>query len=317
MSPQYPDKLHVALLFGPNCPMQTVKLDGPKLVAAFNTRGAGVAGIAQMEDLTQNKPRKFIAMGNDRFQVTITANANELDAGVYSRVMRSPFYAKMQPGLIEAAKVHENHIMIEVNSGTSEHGDTENDQNVFDVHLRLTKEITALVNEMSPGGTIYWGQSDQIYASAAFAAISERDFPLSLFIHPQFHASGATKNGQVLAGVRGLGSQHVLGKPVVFAEHTQPMVQSYERLLEFVDHCRSEGAVLQDGARFGGMNSTPIEIRHHPATTQFPTGYIELVVCSPDDLAGKSGSIKQDESSVLRNAFLGRTNAPENGSGSS
>ncbi len=326
MSRIYPGNLQVALLFGPSNPMQRTTLDWPKLIEQLNTRLSNESDIAPINNLIQDKPEQYVLMSNGRFHIAITAKTNALEASEFSRPLRSPFYAKMQPRLIKAVKSHQTHIMIEVGQGDRpascddsvneargmvKDPDLDEDQAMFDARLRLIKIISSLINEVLPGGTVYWGQSEQLYASAAFATIAECSFPLPLFIHPLFHASGATKKGQVLAGVNGFGSQHLLGKPVVFAEHAQPMMQSYERLLDFVAYCRSNGDTIEDGGRFGRDKAEQIVVHHHPATPQHPAGCIELVLNTAEKPGNRSGINMPDEGAVLRNAFLGRSNAPQ------
>lgn len=320
MARNYPETLQAALLFNRTCPMQFANLNWPKLKDQLNTHLANETGLTPIDSLGQNKPEKSVTMGNGAFHIVIAAHTDVLETDTFSGVLRSPFYAKMQPGLIDAVKSHEAHIMITVGLGdTPSLGEdfdqtgvpkVHEDQPMFEARLRLTKIISFLLNQASPGGTVYWGQSEQLYTSAAFATIAQHRFPLTLFIHPLFHASGASKRGQVLAGIKGLGSQHVLGKPLVFAEHTQPMMQSYVRLLEFAEHCRSIGHVMQDGARFGDEPSEQITVRHHPATPKDPTGCIELVLIDPEIPNPASRKGNPDEAAVLRNAFLGRTNTP-------
>lgn len=326
MSRIYPGNLQAALLFGASNPMQTTTLDWPKLIEQLNTCLANEADLAPINNPIQSKPDASILMSNGRFHIAITVKANAFEANGLSRPLRSPFYAKMQPSLIEAVKSHQSHILIEVGQGdrpeTNEHlldeagrrvedSDFDEDQDMFEARLRLTKTVSSLINEASPGGTVYWGQSEQLYASAAFATITENSFPLPLFIHPFFHASGATKKGQVLAGINGFGSQHLLGKPVVFAEHVQPMMQSYERLLDFVAHCRSSGDTIEDGGCFGRDKGEQIVVYHRPATPPNPAGWIELVLNAADSPVGRSGMVIPDEGAVLRNAFLGRSDAPQ------
>ena len=103
----YPDTLQAALLFSRSCPMQFANLNRPELKDQLNTHLANEAGLSPFDSITQSKPGKSVTLGNGAFHIVISAHTDMLETDRYSGVLRSPFYAKMQPGLIEAVKSHE------------------------------------------------------------------------------------------------------------------------------------------------------------------------------------------------------------------
>jgi hypothetical protein len=336
MSQVFPGPLQVVLLFDEVSKLQTAQFDWPAFLQAANNGMADIPGLPPITELMQNEPGKFALISNKTFHVTISLNDTPISLDGFARPFVSPFYANMQPELLEHVKAHKAHILIEIGLGNipfpvdnpllaelgmaKELGFDE-DQAKFEMRLAMTKAIAALVNKMAPGGVVHWGQSDTLLTSENFAKAAQSDFPANLYVHPFFHSSGATKGGETMAGVNGIGSQFLVGKPVVFAEHEQPMIESYQRMLEFIVYCRQIGRVLQDGESFGRDASEQIIVHHRGPTDAIPANHIELELTDPDNphraprvTAPASDAPNKPkvrlslaaESTALRDAFLGR-----------
>lgn len=308
----YPGPLQTAILFDADHPAPERGPNWAKLLIALNEQLRPL-GIKPFNNVMQNQPGVFALVNNGAFHISVGLRPDQaMDLRPFDRVMGSIRFAQMQPELVEAVMDHEGHLLLEVGLGTvpfpTEHelikelnstGMLDSlglgeDQAKFEQRLTVTRLFARLLAKAAPGSVLHWGQSDQLFTMDAFQAFSEGDHPTALFVHPLFHSDGAQRNGDVMAGVIGLGSEFLLGKKLVFAPHEQPMMESYQLMLGFIDFCRMRGSVIPDGESFGRTADEKIYVYHRGPTEMIPEDHIELVKQNPEDQTGRKKTVYID-----------------------
>jgi hypothetical protein len=213
-------------------------------------------------------------------------------------VLSNPVYAQGAPDLCKAVKGHTCALMLQVAPGAvpgfgaalaqsgladlfgAEEGVRLGLSSASDYEDRmLLAQIIAscLITYMMPSA-VHWGQSQKLFTGRGFIDAAQGGFSLPLYVGSMVVPGGTTPQGEVKAGVRGFGTQFLVGKMVMVDPDVQPWSQSYELICTFVTYCRSIGRVLQDHESFsmGEGDGPVIRVRHMADIPQLPEGYIVL-----------------------------------------
>lgn len=234
----------------------------------------------------------FATLSNDVMHITIQRMDGPLGLDGFAPVLAQPFYSKMKPELVEGVTTHTCAILFDVGLGaipfpldhdlvaglgmTKELGGGQ-DQEKFELRMLLTQAATLAFYKHFTPTVVHWGQSDQLFDGNNFQSLASKGFSLSLYVHPGFHMSGKKIKGSFSCGIDAYGASHLIGKHVEFAEHHQPMADSYAQVLGFIAYCRSLGRILDDGETFSiGDDGAVVEVHHMGETEAHPEGVLQL-----------------------------------------
>lgn len=242
-----------------------------------------------------------LGLATDSRHITLQRFDEKMGMQGFSDVLANPFYAHAKPGLIQAIKDHQRAFLIEVGagsvpgfanalmaSGVAQALDgldgigmgLSDDQDGYEERLRLAQDCTsALIREMAPSA-VHWAQSQQLFDAPTFTDLAVNGFSLPLYCGPFLFGGEQMPDGSVKAGVRGLGSQNILGKMVVFEPDVQDWTKSYVQMLSFITYCRSIGRILGDKETMSAddADAAVIRVSHKSDIPQLPDGYIALSV---------------------------------------
>ena len=299
MSATYPRTLQTALLFDETAPLPSIDFDWQEVIDCvnealfdYNKKASGLK-LPEFEN-QRTAGDKGMVIGNGLFQIHAICHEAPVASANFTQLRASPIYADMQPHLLRMLGSHTCHISIKVThcagpiSGDSagsdaagasdDMGQTEG-QLTFEARLFVAKTFAWVLADLAAPLLVHWGQSDQLYQNDHSLRVAEPDIPLILYVHPVLFSSGTVHDGEIVTGLRGLGSQHVLGgKGVVLADNPYPWNESYEIMLAFITYCRQLGRVLNDSETFGRRTDEKIRVVHHSGDTNVPSGFVQLVV---------------------------------------
>lgn len=269
---------------------------------------------------------QMATLSNDDLHITLERMDAPLSVDGFRPVLARPFYAKMHPDLVAGVENHQRAVLINVGLGnipfpmdhelvdsldmlTSLVG--EQTQARFERRLLVAQATAVALADAFMPAVVHWGQSDQLFAGPSFVELAGAGFNLPLYVHPGFASSGRKIDDSYCTGVDAYGTKHLIAKHVVFAEHPQNMMQSYQLVLAFVAYCRSLGRLLEDGETFGAEDGGPtVEVHHMPATDAHPDGYIELRQREASDTPLPARPVRVRPSATkLRRAMRGQRNA--------
>lgn len=299
MSATYPRTLQTALLFDETAPLPSIDFDWQDVIDCvnealldYNKKASGLK-ISEFEN-QRTAGDKGMMIGNGLFQIHAICHEAPVASTDFAQLHASPIYADMQPHLLRMLGSHTSHISIKVThsagpilddsagaeaAGASDDvGQTEG-QLTFEARLFVAKTFAWVLADLAAPLLVHWGQSDQLYQTDHFLRVAEPDIPLMLYVHPVLFSSGTVHDGEIVTGLRGVGSQHVLGgKGVILAENPYPWNENYEIMLAFITYCRQLGRVLNDGETFGRCTEEKIRVVHRSGDTDVPLGFVQLEV---------------------------------------
>lgn len=231
--------------------------------------------------------------------VTVQRFDTQMPLGGFADVLGNPVVAKLQTDLVRAITGHQRALLLEVGPGSvpgftsalqssgiaAKLGGLDDPamglaegQSGYEDRLAIAQySVISLLPEAS-ASAIHWVQSQQVFEPGSFSKIASQGFSIPLYCGPFLFGGEQTADGAIKAGVRGLGSQNLLGKMVIFKPHTQSWTESYQQMLTFIAYCRSIGRVLDDNETFSAdtRDAPVIRVSHKNDIPQLPQGYIEL-----------------------------------------
>ncbi|MEP5760119.1 MAG: hypothetical protein ABJ327_12580 [Litoreibacter sp.] len=246
-----------------------------------------------------------LGLATDIRHVTLQRYDEQMELDGFADILANPLVTNLRPKIAEAIQKHQRAFLIEVGCGSSPGfakalalpglsealGGLESlgmglsdDQAGYEDRLRLAQRLAcAMIDELAPSA-VHWVQSQQVFDGATFKAIAGDGFSLPLYCGPFLFGGKQLSDGSVMAGVRALGSQNILGKMVMFKPDVQDWSESYTQILAFIAYCRSIGRVLEDNETFSADTAdAPVyRVTHKNDVPQLPDGYIELSVDGRD-----------------------------------
>jgi len=270
---------------------------------------------------------------NSRFHFTIERFDAAMGLDGFASIFANPFMMNTKADLVSAIQSHQRAILITVGAGGApgfatalassglasalSGGDLPFDisQEAYEERLLLAQTLGKLLIAEQAPTVVHWGQSQQAFAPDNFVALADQGFCLPLYICPFLYGGEEMLDGSILAGVRGLGSQYLLGKMVVFRPSPDNWFDSYKMILSFVAYCRSIGRLLGPDETMSSdeEGAKVIRVSHKNDIPQLPGGYVELHVDpvsqpgSPDRMQVTADHAK------LEDAYLGKRNALSEG----
>ena len=214
----------------------------------------------------------------------------------FADVLANPLIANGQRNLLDAVTNHKRGLLVTVGAGAapgmvkafvqSPLSDTlKGDLAPFDISQSAYEERLLigqivgkiLVGELMPTA-VHWGQSQQLFDGSSFIKLADEGFCLPLYVGPFLYGGEKMFDGSVKAGVRGLGSQYLIDKMVIFRPNPEFWVESYKAILAFITYCRSIGRILgpDETMSWDDEGAKVIRIAHKNDIPQLPNGYIEL-----------------------------------------
>ncbi len=237
--------------------------------------------------------------------VTIQRFDNPMPLPGFASVLGNPLITNSRPQVAKAIMQHKRAILIEVGPG-SVPGFTQafaaaglgddmmaqmdallggvTNRGSFEQRLLIAQAVgCAMVDQMMPSA-VHWGQSDQAFDGSTFKRLASDGFNILLYVGPYPHDAKQLEDGAVQLGIRGLGSQALLGKMVICAPDTIDWAVNHQMMLGFITYCRSMGRLLGDNETFGSdIPDAPVyEVQHNNDIPQLPDGYILLTRRSED-----------------------------------
>ncbi|MDA5556153.1 hypothetical protein [Shimia sp. MMG029] len=264
----------------------------PKLQAALEGQG-------EWSSLKGYNTKTTLGLASDEAHVTLKRFDEPMNMQGFADVLLNPLIANTRPDLVKAIQHHKRALLIEIGPGNLP-GFTQAavaaglgsdmlaeldgifgnvvDQDSFEERMLIAQSVTcAVIDEMTPSA-VHWAPSHQLMDGNTFKDLATDGFNLLLYVGAFPYDVKELADGSVKVGIRGFGSQRLVGKMVCFAPDTQDWADSYQYILAFVTYCRSIGRILGDNETFGmGDPDAPvIEVRHNFDAPQMPDGYIEL-----------------------------------------
>lgn len=291
---------------------------------------------AAMLDLSVLRPLAGIAtpsfMGamdsNDRFHFTVERFDNPMQLDGFADVLANPFIQNSKSHLIEAVVNHQRALLVTIGAGpvmgiakafaaSGFASDIEAmglpfdfSQESYEERLLVAQIIgKLLVSEMMPTA-VHWVQSQQLFDGQTFVEVANDGFNLPLYVAPFVYGCEELPDGKVKAGIRGLGSQNLLGKMVIFRPSPEPWPDSYKMILTFVAYCRSIGRILgpNETMSWDTDDAKVIRIAHKNDIPQLKEGYIELHVDPVTPVHSPDRYRINAETDNLVDAFVGKRN---------
>lgn len=243
-----------------------------------------------------------LGLATDARHITLQRYDEKMELGGFADVLANPLITKLRPEMVKAITEHQRAFLIEVGCGSvpgfasallasglhdalSDGKDSlgmgmSDDQAGYEARLLLAQRLAvAMIDELTPSA-VHWVQSQQAFEAQTFKSLAGDGFSLPLYCGPYLFGGEQMPDGSVKAGVRGFGSQHLLGKMVMFKPDVQLWSDSYMQILGFIAYCRSIGRVLADNETFSAdaADAPVIRVSHKNDIPQLADGYIELSV---------------------------------------
>ncbi|MDU8942470.1 hypothetical protein [Ovoidimarina sediminis] len=254
-----------------------------------------LAEFGPWETLNGFNSTSSLGIASDSRNITLQRHDVKMALNGFADVLANPLIVNGKRALAKAIVEHQRAILIEVGTGkvpgfaqaSAEAGilETLGDTGSAAIGLSDTQAdhenrlllaqaaAVAMIRELAPSA-VHWVQSQQVFDAAGFANVAGEGFSLPLYCGPFLYGGEQLPDGSVKAGVRALGSQHLIGKMVVFAPHVQAWSQSYMQILGFVAYCRSIGRILENGETMAleEADATVVRVTHKNDVPQLPTG---------------------------------------------
>ncbi|MBE1293535.1 MAG: hypothetical protein GJ677_13705 [Rhodobacteraceae bacterium] len=273
----------------------------------------------------------LLGVASDNTHVTIQRFDKPMPLNGFANILSNPLITNLRPDVAKALLKHKCALLIEVGPG-SVPGFTQafaaagfddamatamdgllggvTTRDSYEERLLIAQAVgCALIDQMMPGA-VHWGQSHQAFDGATFKRLASDGFNLLLYVGAYPYDAKQLENGNVQLGLRGLGSQALIGKMVMCAPDTKDWVENYQIMLAFIAYCRSMGRLLGDNETFGadGPDAPVYEVQHNSDIPELPDGYILLK--RRCDEAPKPVALKTMTSSEnnLRAAMRGKRN---------
>lgn len=273
----------------------------------------------------------LLGVASDKTHVTIQRFDKPMPISGFANTLSNPLITNLRPDVAKALLQHKCALLIEVGPGSvpgftqafaaagfDDAMATAMDDLLGDVTKRDSYEQRmliaqavgcALIDQMMPSA-VHWGQSQQAFDGATFQRIASDRFNLLLYVGAYPYDVQQLKDGNVQLGLRGLGSQALLGKMVMCAPDTKDWVENYQMMLAFITYCRSMGRLLGDNETFGldGPDAPVYEVQHNSDIPELPDGYILLKRRSEGALKPKALKTMTSSENNLRAAIQGKRN---------
>ena len=267
----WPEKIEAALLY------QTVgQLDAQRLQRLVNI---DAAETSLRFDLTGDGDGGTMILEHPDLRVEVSQSDQPLAAEGFRGVLNSPFTELAPANLTAVVGGHHNHVIVSVSDGPALLAP--NTQKTFETRLMLCRLVVNRLIDCAQPEAVHWRQSNQLFSADQFQRMKDDVFPLPLCLHPAPFYDRTNPDGTRLTGIHVHGSEHFLGKPLIFNACSLPFEQTLGYVTDFVAHCRKAGAVLADGDSFGSDRQKKILVLHGPRTALAPTGDIQLTYLGP------------------------------------
>lgn len=273
----------------------------------------------------------LLGVSSENTHVTIQRFDKPMALDGFASILSNPLITNLRPDVAKALLQHKCALLIEVGPG-SVPGFTQafaaagfddamatamddllggvTKRDTFEERMLIAQAVgCALIDQMMPSA-VHWGQSHQAFDGSTFKRLASSGFNLLLYVGAYPYDAQQLEDGNVQLGLRGLGSQALLGKMVMCAPDTKDWMENYQIMLAFISYCRSMGRMLGDNETFGadGPDAPVYEVQHNSDIPELPDGYILLK--RRCDEASKPMALKTMTSSEnnLRAAMLGKRN---------
>lgn len=144
---------------------------------------------------------------------------------------------------------HRAAITLTIGTGPDpESGGHAPSQQAYDRLLIVAHAAATQVAEACHPLAIHWGQSDQIFSSARFRAMSGMMFPLPLFLHPRPRLHRIDETDWLSLDI--VGADQILGCRVRTAPAPVSLSWMLHRVYALASHLRARGQSLDDGTAF-------------------------------------------------------------------
>jgi len=238
--------------------------------------------------LNQESEGEYAVFAHKDMHIFVTAEAQPLAAEGFKGVLDSPFCSIGKAATTAIVAGHHGHVLVSVGNGPDAFADPapaprDDTLDLFETKLILCQLMTNLIIGAARPEAVHWCQSNQLFGTDDFLAERDSHYPLKLYLHPIAHQSGATLDGQRMTGFSVTGSEHLISKPLVFAEGPLPFERAFEHMVDFVTYCRHNAFTFPDGDRFGRNSDEQVIVHHMPPTKKMPAGFYELSYIGAND----------------------------------
>lgn len=123
---------------------------------------------------------------------------------------------------------HRAHVSLSVSD--REHGRAATYAGMIE-KIVICQRVALAINRQARAELLYWPQSDMLFTTEELHKTAVMDFPVTLVTRPELYAGGRDPMGRERFGLRAVGAEMFLGKPLVFAVTARPV----EELLALAD----------------------------------------------------------------------------------
>lgn len=289
-----PQSLDVALLYGPASRQKQRPFEIDKFVQTMNILGAA-RGISFTPGNIEDGFVLCTPPGGADLHITIQMADRPL-AGERLARARDLNHQKLDKSeLRDAVETHMGHFLVRVVTGAlpltdsvqgndflTRIGMNSETAEEFETRLLLARGAAEFIATNSTVDALYWGQSDKL-ADPGFALMAgHAAFPLNLYTQPRFSGAGKDADGKLRVGFRLDGSEHLLGRLVLFAPSSLGTKRNLALATDIVAHCYRENILPQDGQTIGYDDNQATATLVEPGE-KYPFGAIRLTrVNKPD-----------------------------------
>lgn len=211
------------------------------------------------------------------YTISICDNDFPLAAENFYGALDSPLSQAFLGVLSDALTRHNAHLRITITP------DKPAPQDQFETYMSMLRTghgVNAVLCKLLMPAAVHWHQSNQLLSGPQYLRLAGETTPWALFARARIIPTG--EPDEMVRRYRLMldGANEFIGRPVCFADTSQPVEESHAAALSFLSHAVENGSPIPHGHSFGARSTNGFTVAHIPPDTELPLGMFELSVVS-------------------------------------